>query len=473
MKRLVAALGAVILAAAILQTGVVPVLASIRAQLDVSTAEVSWVVTANLLAAAAATPLIGRLADVFNKKTVLLGTLSVVLAGSVLGALATSLPILVFARALQGISFALYPLAVSILRAESTEDRLVRRIAVLSAMLGLGGALGLLGTGLLTPDGAGYQRIFWLHAALILTVLLVVAVTVPNRSRGAASHVDWIGAAGLALGLTGMLLAVSRGATWGWTSPRTLAAAVVGVAVLTLWTRWTRRAAVPLVSLQMLQRRPVVIANAASFLTGLGSYLSSLGLTHFVQCPGSQGFGFSASVQEVSLLFLLPGALMGTLSAVVAGRFIERYGARVVVTAGGLAGLLGFVALAWLHSQRWEVMVAGVLTNMYLSLSYGALPAMIIGEVDPGETGVATSLNGTFSKIAGSSAAAVVGALLTPVTGSHPLQGAFTAVFVIGALTAAVVSLLPSLPALQSQLFRRKVMYRNTQVLSMSRSTAG
>ncbi len=159
---LVAALAMVIFAAAVLQSGVLPILASIRGQLQVSQADVSWVVTANLLAAAAGAPLTGRLADVFTKKRVLLGTLTVVLVGSVLGAVASSLPLLVFARALQGTSFSLYPVAVSILREEVPAERLVRRIAVLSAMLGLGGAVGLLATGLLMSDGVDYHRVFWL-----------------------------------------------------------------------------------------------------------------------------------------------------------------------------------------------------------------------------------------------------------------------------------------------------------------------
>lgn len=444
-KALVATLGAVVLAVTVMQSGIVPVLASIRTQLQVSVADSTWVVTANLLAAAAAVPLIGRLADVFNKKTVLLGTLAVVLAGSVLGAVTSSLPLLVFARGLQGTSYALYPVAVSILRSEIPADRLIRRIAAVSAMLGLGAAAGLLATGSLMSGGVGYHRVFWVHTALTLTVLVVAAAVVPNRSQRVAANVDWVGAAGLALGLSGVLLAVSKGSTWGWEAPQTVISALIGVIVLVMWARWTRRVADPLVSLEVLKRRPVRLANAASFLTGMGSYISFLGLSHFVEVPGGRGFGFGATVSEVSLMFLLPGALVGTVTAVVAGRAIERFGARAVVAVGGVTGVLGFAMLAFVHSYRWEVMVAGMLTNTFLSLSYGALPAMIVGEVAPSETGIATSLNGTFSKAAGATAAALLGSLLTPVGSGHPAEISFTTVFIIGVAAAGTVVVLASL----------------------------
>ena len=438
--RLTAALGFAVLAVAVLQTGVVPILSSISSQLQVSTAAVSWVVTANLLAAAASAPLIGRLADLFNKKSVLLGTLVLVLAGSVLGATMTSLPLLVLGRFLQGTSFALYPIAVSILRKELPGDRLIRAIAVLSAMLGLGGAVGLVGTGLLMPAGAGYQRIFLLHAVLVVSVVAAVAAMVPSRPQRHTARVDWVGAAGLALGLSSLLLAISQGSIWGWTSPRTVLAAAAGISILMMWQSWNRRSDSPLVATGMLKHRPVLLANSAGFLTGMGSYLSVMGLSHFAGVPVSNGFGFGASVQGVSLQFLLPGAVMGTVTAVVAGRAIERFGARAVVAAGGVAGVTGFAMLAMFNTERWQLIVAGLLTSAYISLSYGALPALIVGEVEPGETAVATGLNGTFSKIAGASAAAMVGSFLTPAGGAaHPGLGGFTAVFLAGVLTAAGV----------------------------------
>ena len=436
-NRLLATLGAVVLTAAVLQTSIVPVLDLVAAQLHISSAAAEWTVTANLLAAAAATPLIGRLADLFNKKWVLLGALALILAGSLLGALTSSLALLMVGRVMQGMSFALYPVAVSILRDELPAERLVRSMAAVSAMLGVGGAFGLVVTGFLMPAGASYHRVFWLSTVAAIVVTVAAALVVPSRPRRVHARVDWLGAFALAAGLCSVMLAISQGATWGWTSPRTATAAALGAAILLAWWSRSKRVTQPLVSTVMLTRRPILLANAATFLVGMGLYFSFLGMTDFVEAPRGAGYGFDATILQASLLFLMPGALSAAATTLIGGRCIERFGARAVVAGGGLVGVVGFLMLAGWHDTRWEVMVAGVLTNAYISLAYGALPALIVSEVDHSETGVATSLNGTFRKVGGAAAAALVGALLTPRSGGLAAESGFTAVFVLGAATAA------------------------------------
>lgn len=440
--RLVGTLGAVALTAAVLQTSVVPVLGVITRQLTASSAAASWVVTANLLAAAAATPLIGRLADLRNKKAVLLGVLVLVLAGSLLGALTTSLPLLIAARVLQGTSFSLYPVGISILRDELPSDRLVRAIAALSAMLGAGGAAGLVVTGLLMGDGASYHRAFWLNVGVVATVLVAASLVVPSRPKRITAPVDWIGGLGLAAGLSAVIVAVTQGSTWGWTGPKTLGSALAGVVVLGLWWVRSGRLPAPLVSTAMLVRRPILRANTATLMAGMGLYFSFLGLTDFVEAPVAGGYGFGATVLGASVGFLLPGALAAALAATVGGRCIERFGARAVVTAGAVLGVLGFAMLTGWHSARWEVIIAGLLTNAYTSLAYVALPALIVREVEPGDTGVATGLNGIVRTVGSAAAAAVVGTLLNTSGRGMVPEGAFAALFILGAVTAAAVILL-------------------------------
>ncbi|MGI9124740.1 MAG: MFS transporter, partial [Mycobacterium sp.] len=126
---LVATLSVVVLTVAVLQTAVVPVLDVIARQLGASASAVGWAVTANLLAAAAGAPLIGRIADLGNKKRVLVGVLTLVSAGSLLAATTAWLPLLLLGRVLQGFAFSLYPVAVSILRDEVAPERLIRSMA--------------------------------------------------------------------------------------------------------------------------------------------------------------------------------------------------------------------------------------------------------------------------------------------------------------------------------------------------------
>ena len=435
-RLLVATLSLVVLTVSILQTAVVPVLDVIGRQLNASADAVSWVVTANLLAAAAGTPLIGRLADLRNKKRVLLAVLVLVLAGSLLAATTASIPLLLLARVLQGTAFSLYPIAVSILRDEVPADRLVRSIAVLSAMLGFGGGVGLVLTGLLMPAGASYHRVFWLCTAFTAFAVVIAVVVIPSRRHRERASVDWLGGISLAVGLSALMLMITQGHDWGWLSAATLGTGVVGIAVLSGWWSWSRRSAHPLVSTAMLRRRPVLIANAATLLVGMGLYFSFLGLTDFVEAPAGSGYGFGASVLDASLEFLLPGALAAALTALISGRCIERFGARRVITVGAAAGLTGFTMLIGWHSAPWQIIVAGLLTNAYISLAYSALPVLIIGDVAADETGIATSLNAIVRMVGAALAAAMVGVLLTPGVDGHPSEGGFTAVFALGAATA-------------------------------------
>jgi len=433
---LVAVLSLVVLTVSVLQTAVVPVLDVIGRQLDASEDAVSWVVTANLLAAAASTPLIGRLADLRNKKRVLLAVLTLVLAGSLLAATTASIPLLLLARVLQGTAFALYPIAVSILRDEVPADRLVRAIAVLSAMLGFGGGAGLVLTGLLMPAGASYHRVFWLCAAFTAAVASLGAAAIPSRRRRDRTSVDWLGGISLAVGLSALLLTITQGHDWGWLSTGTLGTTLVSIAALSGWWSWSRRSVHPLVSTTLLRRRPILIANAATLLVGMGLYLSFLGLTDFVEAPAGSGYGFGATVLDASLKFLLPGALAAAVTALISGRFIERFGAGRVIIVGAAAGLTGFTILIGWHSAPWQVIIAGLLTNAYISLAYGALPVLIVQDVRADETGVATSLNAIVRMVGAALAAAVVGVLLTPGADGHPPEGGFIAIFVLGAASA-------------------------------------
>jgi MFS family permease len=211
---------------------------------------------------------------------------------------------------------------------------------------------------------------------------------------------------------------------------------------------WERRCRQPLVSIRMLSHRPVLFTNLATIFAGMGLYFAFLGLMQFVQIPHAvAGYGFGASVLEASVVYQLPGAAAGFVAAVVSGRFINRFGGQAVLIVSAIVGLSGYLLIALAHSQPWHLVTGSILMNAYISLAYGALPALVVAEVDAGQTGVATSMNAISRTVGSSIAAAIVAALLSSSSGkSHvPLESSFTAVFFAGAVTAVSAMVLIAL----------------------------
>ncbi len=229
---------------------------------------------------------------------------------------------------------------------------MVSAMSVLSGTLGFGGGTGLVVVGLLMSGNAGYHRVFWLTTGFTLVVIAIVVLIVPARPRSSTGTIDWLGAAGLGRRACRRRCWRSRRASRGAGRPlRPWAARRAAWWSSVAWWFWERRTKQPLVSIEMLTRRPIMLTNLATVFVGMGLYFAFLGLTQFVQIPhGAAGYGFGATVLEASVVYLLPGAITGFLVALVSGRFIDRFGARPVLAIAAVAGIVGFLFIALAHS---------------------------------------------------------------------------------------------------------------------------
>jgi len=186
----------------------------------------------------------------------------------------------------------------------------------------------------------------------------------------------------------------------------------------------------------------------------MGLYFAFLGLTQFVAMPRKPAAcGLGATVLEASVVYLLPGAITGFLVALISGRFIDRFGAQPVLIVAAAAGITGFLFISLAHSAPWQVIAASILANVYISLGYGALPALVVSEVAAGETGVATGMNAIARTIGSSIAAALVAVVLgrTASGTAVPMESSFVAVFVGGAATAALALMLIALSRVRAR----------------------
>lgn len=440
---LVLALALGVTTLSLLQSLVVPVLGTIEDQLDVSAGAAGWVLTANLLAAAVLTPVLGRLGDLRGERPVILGILVAVALGTLLAIVTTSLPLLLVGRSLQGASYGLFPLSISVLRRELPEARLSVAMAIVSSTLAVGGVAGLVATGLLVGDGGDYRRPFWIGLGVTLLSLLLAHLLLPQRPSSGSGRVDWWGALVLGAGLVLLLLPVSQGNVWGWASPAVLGCLAAAVVVLAGWVVLQRRTAQPLVRPGMLADRRTIVPNVAGLMTGIALFASFLAVLQYVQAPPEvTGYGFGASVLEASVVYLLPGGVAGIVVAPFAGRVVTRLGALPTLLAGAASGVAGFLLLAFLRGEPWLVIVAGLLTQLSVTVAYAALPALVVQAVHEDETGVANAVNSIARSVGqalGSTVAVtLIAASLDPATG-FPRDSAYTGVALIGALATLAV----------------------------------
>ena len=427
------------------QSLVVPVLGPIGIQLDVSAGAAGWVLTANLLAAAVLTPVLGRLGDLRGERPVVLGILVVVCAGTLLALVATSLPVLLGARILQGASYGLFPLSIAVLRRELPPAKLSVAMAVVSSTLSVGGVVGLVATGLLSGDGSDYRTPFWIGLGVALLALALAWRVLPHRPPTGSGRVDWWGALVLGAGLVLVLLPISQAPSWGWRSPGVIGCFVGAAVVLTGWVALQRRLAQPLVRPAMLADRRTVVPNVAGLMVGIALFASFLAVLQYVQTPpGAAGYGFGASVLEASVVYLLPGGILAIAASPVAGTVVARFGPLPTLLTAGLCGLGGFLVLAWLRGAPWAVVLVGVLTQLAITFAFAALPALVNHAVEPSETGVANAVNSiarsTGQALGSTLAVTLIAGSIDPATG-FPRDVAYTQISYIGAGACAVVAL--------------------------------
>lgn len=443
---LVPALCFIVMITSMMQTAVVPLLPAIAVQLDVGTDAVGWTVTANLLAAAVCTPLLGHLADRHGPRRVNRAVLGAVLIGSVLCVAWNGLPALIAGRVLQGMSYALFPVGVAVVRGALGPHRVPMALGVMSGALSVGGGVGMIAAGLMYTEGSDYRRVFWMLLILTTIAMVVGWHVIPHTpGSGPRDGFDFWGVIGLAIGLTGLLLALTQGGTWGWLSVRTLGCAVTGALVLAGWYRHERRTAAPLVAPALLTARLVAPAHVAAFLVGVAMFVQFLAIATFVQISREEaGYGFDASVLETSLVYLLPGQIAGTAAAAVSGLVVRRFPAHKVLTAACAVGVCGFVMLILAHDYTWQLITAVAVINVFVIVAYGALPSMLIGSSPPGSTGAVNGINAIARTFGSSLASALVAVLLATITipgTSTPTEQAYVIVFAVGGAAACAAGL--------------------------------
>jgi EmrB/QacA subfamily drug resistance transporter len=428
---------------ALLQSLVIPALPTIQHSLHTTQDLVTWVVTAYLLSASIATPIMGRVGDMVGKERVLLATLGALAVGSVVAGLAHSIGLLIVGRAIQGIGGGVLPLSFGIIRDEFPAKKVATGVGIIAAMTAVGGGLGLVIAGPIITH-LNYHWLFWFPLVIIVVAGICTWAFVPESPVRTPGRIDWLAAALLSGWLVALLLGVSEAPSWGWTSPRVLGLLAAAVILAIAWVVVELRSRQPLIDIHMMRVPAVWTNNLVAFLFGMGMYSVLAFLPEFLQTPTSEGYGFGAGIVQ-SGLFLLPLTVMMFVFGLLSGRIATRFGSKSAVVVGSAVSCSAYVVLAAAHTQAWEVYLVSTLLGIGLGLAFSAMSNLIVQAVPPSQTGVASGMNANIRTIGGAVGAAIMASIVTSTLlhNGYPAESGYTQGFIF----LAVVTLAATVAA--------------------------
>ena len=423
---------------ALQQTMVIPALPTLQRDLNTTTTWVTWVLTVLLLVASVSTPIIGKLGDQYGKQRLLVISLALFFVGCAGAAAAWNIWSLIFFRAFQGLGAAVFPLSFGIIRDEFPREKVGIGIGLISAVFGVGGGLGIVFSGLIV-DNLSWRWLFIIGAIPVALAAFLVQRFVPESPITTPSRVDFLGGVLLSAGLVFLLLALTEGESWGWTSTRVSGLFAGAALFLALWVVAELRVPEPMVDMHVFVQRQVLFTNICALIVGFAMFGTFVLIPNFVETPrglpaGTASlvdYGFNATVTKAGL-YLLPSSLTLLFAGPAAGIIGRRTGSKWPLAAGMLA--------LW-NNQTWEILLALAVLGVGVGFAFAAMATLVTEAVRPTETGVATGMN-TVARtvggvIGGEVGAAILTAHLIPGT-SVPYARGYEVAFGIAAVAAFV-----------------------------------
>lgn len=330
------------------ETMLVPALPGIAESLQVRSSDLAWVLTAYTLAGAVSIPIVGKMGEMWGRKRILLFIMAIYLVGLLGAAVSWDLLSLVLFRALQGVGMGAIPLLMGVAKDILPLHLVPTGIGLISAMIGVGSALGFVIGGLLISV-IGWQGAFWVVVPIVLLMVVIMYRTIPDAQIRQPAKMDVAGAALMGVGLLTLLLALSRGSLWGWDSAISIGLVLGSMGSFIAFVIRERNCHEPIVRLDLLKNRNILVAYVSMLFIGAIMFMLYQTLPYFLGMPPEAG-GFGIASHVIIGLFILPTAVMQLIFSPIGGKRGQRIGHGKILVFGlaiAAGGLLSISLLRW------------------------------------------------------------------------------------------------------------------------------
>lgn len=350
--------------------------------------EVVWTMVAFSIIATGVGGVAAALGAVVGNRRMLTIVLGLLLVGSLVAALSTSVTLLIVARAIQGVGMATQALSIGIIANHWRGDSMRRAISLIILSIGLGAVIGFLLGGFIWRGGGDWRTVFWILSGATALPLFLTVTLLKESKRVARVPIDYVGCVGVVVWSALVLVPLSQANAWGWGSAKVLGLLLSGLALLVLWILWELRSSAPLLDLRLLRRMGVWQGAVVWVAVTVAMCVPAAAIPYLFQTPTASGFGFGRSIFVVSLALAVPAVVMTLLSPTTTS-LMRRLGAKGTILLGALFGLSGF-GMAFAHGSVWMTLVwlagTGVMGGWVTSASYA-----VAAEAVPPEKGIIVS----------------------------------------------------------------------------------
>jgi EmrB/QacA subfamily drug resistance transporter len=436
------ALGTVVLLAALDQTILATALPTIVGDLG-GLAHLTWVITAYVLAGTVVIPLYGKLGDLFGRKIVLQAAIVIFLVGSLLCGLAQNMTELIVYRSIQGLGGGgLFPVATAIIGDVIAPRERGRYQGIFASIFGVATVIGPLLGGFFV-EHLSWRWIFFVNIPLCVVALLVIGIVFHSPAVRGKASIDYAGAVAMTGALTSIVLFTSLGGTtWPWASAQSIALLVCGVVLTLVFVACERRAAEPILPLQLFRNRVFSAMSAVTFVMSVMLFGAITYLPLFLQVV----MGLSPTRAGLLQMPMTVGVICGSITA---GRLSSRTGRYKGMLLGGIAVAVvgvGLLSRLGVDTSIGYVLGASTIVGLGVGLSFPMQTIAVQNAVPLSQMGVGTSGALLFRQVGASVGLAAFGALFANRLTSYLVQLLPPGVRPLGNASPAALHRLP--PAL-------------------------